>query len=332
MPSFPSIDLHTHIRGALEYDDIIKFSVDNNISISAQQLQLYKNRSWASFSEFLETYHELGSVVHRVQDWTHLVETYLTKVSKSGTLYVELMVSPMHIMNDDISYTELISALQLGVDRAFDRCGIKSAIVITCVRHNGPKEAIILAEMVSVYPSDIVVGFGLTGDERSFHASEFSTAFKIAKNAGLMLTAHTGEWLPARSVLETVNALELNRVGHGIAVVNDKEVMTELIQRNVGFEVCISSNVALKAVENLNSHPFLTLYNAGAMVSLGVDDPTYFGTIPKHEYEIAQTLMGGDFQSLVRQLNTNAVAISFASAEVKNDLRKLVEKENPDFS
>lgn len=138
--------------------------------------------------------------------------------------------------------------------------------------------------------------------------------------------------MPARSVLETVNALELNRVGHGIAVVNDKEVMTELIQRNVGFEVCISSNVALKAVENLNSHPFLTLYNAGAMVSLGVDDPTYFGTIPKHEYEIAQTLMGGDFQSLVRQLNTNAVAISFASAEVKNDLRKLVEKENPDFS
>jgi len=324
-PTSPSIDLHTHIRGTLEYEDIIELSFENDIPILKHQLQLYKNRAWSSFSEFLEVYHGLGRVVHEARDWTRLVESYLSKVAKTETIYVELMVSPMHIVNNKISYIELISAIQLGADRAFERYGIRSAIVITCVRHNGPEEAIALAEMVTRNPSEIVVGFGLTGDETRYEPSDFSKAFKIAKDAGLMLTAHTGEWLPASSVLETVKTLELNRVGHGIKVAYDKEIMTELIERKVGFEVCISSNIALNVVGNLHFHPLLTLYKAGAMVSLGADDPAYFGTIPKDEYELAHTLIGGDFHSLVRQLNANAIAISFASEGVRTELRKLAQ-------
>jgi len=326
MSNFSSLDLHTHIRGTIEYDDIVSLAVKNDISISKHQLQLFQEKSWSSFSEFLEVYHCLGGVVQKTQDWTFLVEKYLEKVAKSGTLYVELMISPTNIINSKISYLALTTALQLGTERAFNLFGIRSAVIITCVRHKGPAEAISLAKIAARHPIDCVVGFGLTGDEGQFSATEFTSAFEIAKQAGLMLTAHTGEWLPSKTVLETVNALNLNRVGHGINVAKDKGILRELIDRKVGFEICLSSNVALNAVESLQSHPFPILYDAGAMISLCADDPSYFGTTPKYEYEIAHSLIRGIFDDLVHRVNSNAIETSFCSEQVKNELCALLKK------
>lgn len=319
--AFPTIDLHTHIRGTLRPCDVNALSAKNDVQVPGSSLCKHSEGHWSSFLDFLEVYKSVGAVVEKAEDWTFLVESYLLRVSAAGTAYVEFMVSPMHIVSDGLPYPAFIQALELGIDRAFRACGVRSAIIITCVRHNGPTEAEALAELAFKYPNRCVVGFGLTGDERMYSAKEFSKAFRIASCSGLMLTAHTGEWLPAESVLETVKELNLNRIGHGISVSDNQEVLAELIDMNICFETCISSNVALGASMKFKNHPFGNLYRAGAKISLCVDDPGFFKTTPRNEYKLAHNIVGGDFDKFVAKINSNAVESSFASAEVKNEIR-----------
>lgn len=109
----------------------------------------------------------------------------------------------------------------------------------------------------------------------------------IAEGSGLGLTAHAGEWSPAVTVLETVNSLNLSRIGHGISVAKNSDIMAELVERKIGFEVCLSSNVHLGASLSFEQHPARKMLDAGCSITFSTDDPAYFRTTPKQEMQLA---------------------------------------------
>lgn len=279
-------DLHCHLRGTMKPDHATALAEKHGVLLP---LRLeHENYLFSNFEDFLSVYDQVGHVVRSAEDLKGIALAYLEAVARDGTIYVELMLSPGHSIANGIPFESQISAISDAIEEAEEKFGIFSSIIVTCVRHRGPDEAVTVAEMAVSNGSCHIRGFGLTGNERKFDAKDFKGAFLIAEYSGLGLTAHTGEWLDAESVLRTVNALNLSRVGHGISVAHNSTVMSELADRLIGFEVCMSSNVLLGSVQSYETHPVRKLIDAGCRVTFSTDDPAYFRTSPAREMEVAR--------------------------------------------
>jgi adenosine deaminase len=99
----------------------------------------------------------------------------------------------------------------------------------------------------------------------------------MAKERGLRLKAHVGEWGSADDVWRPVEELELDEVQHGIAAATSPAVMRMLADNHIRLNVCPTSNVMLGRVEGLETHPIRKLYDAGIDVTVNTDDVLVFG-------------------------------------------------------
>ena len=124
----------------------------------------------------------------------------------------------------------------------------------------------------------------LYGDESGGEARKFVSLFRKAGAAGMVLTAHAGEYGNARSVKETVDLLGLSQVQHGIGAAESPEVMNWLANHEILLNVCPTSNLRLCRVQSMNAHPVRILFDHGIKVSIATDDIAVFGQSVSDEY------------------------------------------------
>jgi adenosine deaminase len=268
------LDLHVHLRGTIGPSLARRLARRGNLVLDAA-LSHTGRYMWSDFSGFLRAYDAVAAVVQNAGDLEEVAFSYLAATAAGGTLYVEFMLSPPDLLRNGISYSDQLAALNAARERSRSQFGIESRLIVTCVRHLGPEAALEAALLASSFTHPYVVGFGLTGDERQFAISDFAPAFRVARDAGLRLTAHAGEHCEAPSIREAVECLGLDRVGHGVRAPEDPSVMSFLAERRTGLEICISSNLALGLYASLDDHPLPQIVAAGIAVSLGTDDPGF---------------------------------------------------------
>jgi adenosine deaminase len=116
----------------------------------------------------------------------------------------------------------------------------------------------------------------LYGDEFARPIQELKPVYRRAKQYGLRLTAHVGEYGGADSVLEAVNELELDEVQHGIAAASEPHVMRYLADHDIPLNVCPTSNVRLGRAQDYATHPIRQLYDHGVRVTVNTDDVIFF--------------------------------------------------------
>lgn len=124
----------------------------------------------------------------------------------------------------------------------------------------------------------------LYGDELAQPIENFKGIYKRAKNEGLRLKAHVGEWGTARDVRTAVEVLELDEVQHGIAAVNDESVMRFLADNRIRLNITPTSNLMLGRVDNMSNHPISILYRSGVQVTINSDDVLIFDSDVSKEY------------------------------------------------
>lgn len=124
----------------------------------------------------------------------------------------------------------------------------------------------------------------LSGDELIQPIEVFAPLYRRAKQAGLRLKAHVGEWGAADDVWRAVEVLELDEVQHGIAAAESPKVMRMLADAGVRLNLCPTSNLKLGRVRRLEDHPIRRLYDAGVRVTVNTDDPLMFGAGVSQEF------------------------------------------------
>jgi adenosine deaminase len=124
----------------------------------------------------------------------------------------------------------------------------------------------------------------LSGDEFAQPIENFKPIYRLAKENGLRLKAHVGEWGDADSVWRAVEELELDEVQHGIAAADSAVVMRYLAHHRIRLNICPTSNLMLGRVEDLTSHPIRKLFNAGVRVTVNTDDMIVFGQSVSEEF------------------------------------------------
>lgn len=118
-----------------------------------------------------------------------------------------------------------------------------------------------------------------------------------------------------------MKSLNLDRVGHGISAVDDSAVLAELAEIDVGFEVCLSSNLKLGACANLEHHPARKMIDAGCSVTFSTDDPAYFQTTPENEMFLAIRHLRLSEEEQWRAFD-DSVKMAFCDDSTKERIRK----------
>ena len=108
--------------------------------------------------------------------------------------------------------------------------------------------------------------------------------YKKAREVGMKLKAHVGEFGGGEEVRRTVEILDLDEVQHGIGAAESVEIMRWLSENQIQLNVCPTSNVMLDAVPDLTSHPIRLLFDNGVSVTINTDDLMVFGQSVSEEY------------------------------------------------
>jgi len=219
-----------------------------------------------------------------------------------------------------LPYPALIETIARAMRDAEAKTGVVGRIVLVAIRHFGAGAAERVAREAERHPHPFVVGMGLAGEESFGEPIDFRPAFEIARGAGLRLTAHAGEHRGAAHVRATVRDLQVERVGHGVRVIEDPAVMAEIRDRGVTLEVCPHSNLALGLYPSLAAHPVRRLIDAGLKVTLNSDDPPFFHTDLEQEYRDSAAVHGLSRGDCLRITRT-AIDAAFCDEAVKERLR-----------
>jgi adenosine deaminase len=122
----------------------------------------------------------------------------------------------------------------------------------------------------------------LYGNEFAQPIERFRPLYRMAKDSGLRLKAHVGEW--AQQMMFGVPLRNWSLMKHGIAAAGSPAVMRMLANNHIRLSVCPTSNVMLGRVDRLETHPIRKLYHAGVKVTVNTDDVLVFGNGVSEEF------------------------------------------------
>ena len=278
-------ELHCHIEGAappaLALDQARRYGVDVSGLIEDGAYV------WTAFSDFLVCYDRIAELFRTEEDYALLAEAYLIELAEAGTIYSEIIVSPDHGNTIGIGADAYIRGLATGIEAARAKTGIEGRMLITIIRHLGPEAAEKTARYAARRDHPLVTGFGMAGEERFGDPEDYVRAFEIAREAGLGITVHAGELAGWESVASALDHFRPSRIGHGVRSIENPALVQRIAEEGIVLECCPGSNVALKVFGSYESHPFMALKEAGCKVTLNSDDPPYFWTSLKREYDNA---------------------------------------------
>ena len=316
--TLPKAELHVHLEGTAPPALIRRLARRNGMTVPEGVFKTDDEFEWSDFLHFLRTYDLAASVIRTAQDYRDVTYEYLASCAAEGALYVELIASPDHAAAVGLSDADHYAGIAQGIDDARDAHGIEARIVVAAVRNLGVEAAEAIARRHAEDRHPYVVGFNLVGDEAAWPASLFARAYEIAAASGLGCTVHAGEHDGPSSIRAALE-LPITRMSHGVRAIEDTALVAELAARRIVLEVCPSSNVALRLYPSYEDHPLGALREAGVRVTLGSDDPPYFGCSIGAEYAVARERQGFEEGQLM-EVTRLGVESGFAEDAVKEDL------------
>lgn len=281
MTPLPKIELHLHLEGAAPPDLIRTIAREKGVDLSG----IFRpdgSYDTGDFTRFLSVYEAASSVLETPADYARLTRAVLEGLVARGVIYVEVFTAPqIAARNDPGLWHEMVVAVD---EAAAAVAGIELRQIATCVRHFGPEAAREAARCAAATAGTGVTGWGMGGDERQHAPADFAWAFDCAREAGLGLTCHAGEFGGPESVRATLDALKVSRIGHGVRASEDAALVVRLAAEGIVLEVCPGSNVALGLYPDLAAHPIDVLCRSGVPVTVSTDDPPFFHTDLDAEY------------------------------------------------
>jgi adenosine deaminase len=318
----PKAELHVHLEGTAPPDLIRRLAERNGLPVPDGVFETPERFAYTDFLDFLKTYDRAASVIRTGEDYRDVTYEYLASCARDGAVYVELIVSPDHAALVGLGGEEHLDGIARGIDDAQRDQGIESRILFTAIRNLGVDQANRVAHYAATRPHPYVVGFQMSGDEENFPAGDFAEAYRIAAEAGLGCSVHAGEWAGPESVRAALE-LPITRIGHGVRAIEDPALVSDLAERGVVLECCPTSNVVLELYPSYEAHPLPRLMDAGVRVTLGSDDPPYFGASIGGEYAVCQERYGFDDETL-RGITRTAIDAAFCDENLKPRLMRRV--------
>ncbi len=320
----PKVELHLHFEGAAPPAFIRGLAREKNIDISGIFTE-DGGYAYRDFWHFLEVYEAATSVLQTPMDFHRLTLAVLEESAASGVIYTETFLSPDFCGGRDLgAWKEYLHAIQEAAAIAEKRDGIILRGIITPIRHFGPNKARETSLCAAETAGDFITGFGLAGDEKKGKPKDFAYAFDMAREAGLRLTCHAGEWGGPESVRDAINDLGVERIGHGVRAIEDLALVDEIAEKGIVLECCPGSNIWLGLYPSWRKHPIAELHRRGVKVTISTDDPPFFHTTMVREHDRLAEAFDWD-EAEFRKIHVTAANAAFCDEATRAHILKQLE-------
>ena len=328
----PKVELHRHLEGCVSAELLLEIAKDYRIKLPTRNLEELRSQvqikgQAASLVDFLDKFFLIGKAFPTLEAVELVSYCVCRDCARDNIRAVELRFSPVFMtLENQHSWEDLLHSVLKGARRAENEFDIEAGFIVGISRSNGIKPALRAVNIAAEYSGLGVVGIDLFGDEAAYPPELFATAFQVARESGLNITVHAGEGGGETNIRVAVEQLGAQRIGHGVRIINDPEMMEWLRGRGVPLEICLTSNVQTRTVPDLPSHPVRRLYDYGIRISLNTDDPAICDTTFSRELLLAMEYFDFSLDE-IKGLMLSALDQSFFEPYRKKPARELLEKE-----
>ena len=298
----PKAELHLHIEGTLEPDQMFDLAKKNNIQIPFKNIEDVKNAyNFNNLESFLKIYYESAKVLVKEQDFFDLTWAYALKCKEDNIVHTEIFFDPQTHIERGINFDAIINGIYNALKKAEQKFGLSFKIIMCFLRHLDESPCFKILDQAILHKEKIF-GVGLDSSEIGNPPRKFKRLFKKALENNFITVAHAGEEGPPEYIWEALKLLNVKRIDHGVQCIKDKKLVAELIKTQIPLTICPLSNIKLKVFKTLEEHNLKKMLDLNLMVMVNSDDPAYFGGY----------------------LNQNLIEIQQALRLSRNEIKKLI--------
>jgi adenosine deaminase len=287
--SLPKAELHLHLEGSIEPATVCALTARHGVKMSEEEVR--QRYAYRDFPEFIEAFKWVTSFLREPQDYALIAQSLAENLIAQNVVYGEVTLS-VGVMLLRKQQPEANFAALLRATEPFERRGLRINWVFDAARQFGADAAMAVLEAAERCKSRAIVAFGIGGDELSVPTKEFRAVYDRAGELGMHKLIHAGEVGGPEKIRESIELLSVERIGHGIAAINDPTLMDLLAERKIPLEICPESNLKTGALARqlgragvkIEDHPLPKLFRRGIPVVLSTDDPAMFHTTLAGEY------------------------------------------------
>ena len=323
-PQLPLVDIHRHLDGNIRPETIWFLAQQHQIPLTANSLEALipmtqiQGQSQGLLS-FLQKLDYGVSVLADYQACYRVAYENVEDIQLSGLDYAELRFSPRYMAQAfNLNMQGVVEAVIAGVQDALKQIPVQARLIGILSRTYGIQAC--MEELTALMSARAdICGLDLAGDEGGYPAPLFEEHFKLARDTGWQITVHAGEAAGPQSIRDAIHILGASRIGHGVAAIEDPELMDYLAQHQIAIESCPTSNYQTMAVADLSKHPLPEFLRRGMLVTINTDDPAVSGIDIRHEYQVARERLGLSSEELAT-IQRNGVEAAFLSSTEKQTL------------
>jgi len=328
----PKVELHRHLEGSLRPKSVFYWLKKINYPLPVEHPGFFRN-----ICQVLKPMSTLEAVLQRFE-WVQrafvsldAVESLTYEVcedcAEDNVRLVELRFSPDFLTQPfELDWDQAMERIVRSVQRAEQELDITVGLIVIATRELGLESAKKTVEFALKW-KDHLVGFDLAGSEDIAMAEDLKRILEPIYDTNLGITIHSGESTSAEHIRVSVEQLGARRIGHGIRIVEDPNLVDMLARLKVAFEVCPTSNLRIGAVDDYISHPIREMDRSGLVVTINSDDPGLFDIRLTDDFYhlVSNSLFTvGD----IVRLNRQAYAHSFIAESRKKHLYETYLKKN----
>ncbi len=342
LQAFPKVSLHDHLDGGLRPQTIIELAAESGFGLPADNADdlgrwFAKSADSGSLVRYLETFDQTIAVMQTAANLRRVAAEFVEDLAADGVIYGETRWAPEQHLREGLTLPQAVEAVRDGLAEGMAACRARGQEIevrqlLTAMRQTEPTRQV--AELALRYRDDGVAGFDIAGPEKGYPPSRFLESFRLLRHHSACYTIHAGEGDGCASIAEAVQVCGANRIGHGVAIIEDighdadgdaglGELAAYILNEQIPLEMCPSSNLQTGAAASIAEHPILCLDRLGYRVTVNPDNRLMSATTLTREFALLAQAFGYTLED-VRRLGINAAKSVFAPYEVRQALAQRI--------
>lgn len=293
----PKTDLHVHLDGSLRIQTILDLAKAQKVKLPADTVEGLRpfvevGDDCKSLVEYLRAFDVTLSVMQTYESLVRVAFELAEDAAKENVRYMEVRYAPILHQQQGLTLHNIVQAVLEGLKAAEKKYKIITGVIICGIRHISPEMSNKLADLTVAFKNKGVVGFDLAGAEENFPAKKFKEAFGRVLANNINCTLHAGEAFGPESIHQAIHLCGAHRIGHGVRLIEDGDLLNYVNDHRIPLECCPSSNVQTKAVKRMEDHPIRLFFDLGLRVTVNTDNRMVTNTTVSQEFQVLHDKLG----------------------------------------